>query len=44
VIGTDDPDLTRFRDRGSKAIIYHNLADELIPAAGSIDYYYSSFR
>lgn len=39
VIGTDDPDLTRFRDRGSKVIIYHGLADELIPAAGTIDYY-----
>jgi feruloyl esterase len=38
-IGTDDPDLTRFRDRGGKVIIYHGLADELIPAAGSIDYY-----
>ena len=39
VIGTDDPDLTRFRDRGGKVIIFHGLADELIPAAGSIDYY-----
>jgi len=39
VIGTDDPDLTRFRDRGGKVLIYHGLADELIPAAGSIDYY-----
>lgn len=39
VIGTDDPDLSRFRDRGGKVIIYHGLADELIPAAGSIDYY-----
>ena len=39
VIGTDDPDLTRFRDRGGKVIIYHGLVDELIPAAGSIDYY-----
>ena len=38
-IGTDDPDLTRFRDRGSKVIIYHGLADQLIPAAGTIDYY-----
>jgi pimeloyl-ACP methyl ester carboxylesterase len=38
VIGTDDPDLTRFRDRGGKVIIYHGLADELIPAAGSIEY------
>jgi hypothetical protein len=39
VIGTDDPDLTRFRDRGGKIIIYHGLADQLIPAAGTIDYY-----
>ena len=38
VIGTDNPDLTRFRDRGGKVIIYHGLADQLIPAAGSIDY------
>ncbi len=39
VIGTDDPDLTRFRDRGGKVIITHGLADQLIPHAGSIDYY-----
>jgi tannase/feruloyl esterase len=39
VIGTDNPDLTRFRDRGGKIIIYHGLADQLIPAAGTIDYY-----
>jgi hypothetical protein len=39
VIGTDDPDLTRFRDRGGKVIIYHGLADQLIPAAGTIEYY-----
>jgi hypothetical protein len=39
VIGTDNPDLSRFRDRGSKVIIYHGLADQLIPAAGSIQYY-----
>lgn len=39
VIGTDDPDLSRFRDRGGKIIIYHGLADQLIPAEGSIDYY-----
>jgi len=39
VIGTDDPDLTRFRDRGGKVIIYHGMADQLIPAAGTIDYY-----
>lgn len=39
IIGTDDPDLTRFRDRGGKVIIYHGLADQLIPAQGTIDYY-----
>ncbi|MCI0747809.1 MAG: tannase/feruloyl esterase family alpha/beta hydrolase [Verrucomicrobia subdivision 3 bacterium] len=39
VIGTDDPDLTRFRDRSGKVIIYHGLADQLIPAEGTIDYY-----
>jgi pimeloyl-ACP methyl ester carboxylesterase len=39
VLGTDEPDLTRFRDRGGKIIILHGLADQLIPAAGSIDYY-----
>ncbi len=39
VLGTDDPVLTRFRDRGGKVIIYHGLTDQLIPAAGSVDYY-----
>jgi hypothetical protein len=39
VIGTDDPDLTRFRDRGGKVIIYHGLTDQLIPAEGTVDYY-----
>jgi feruloyl esterase len=39
VLGTDDPDLTRFRDHGGKVIIYHGLADQLIPAAGTIEYY-----
>lgn len=39
VFGTDDPDLTRFRDRGGKIIIYHGLIDQLIPAEGTVDYY-----
>jgi feruloyl esterase len=39
VIGTDDPDLARFRDRGGKIVIFHGLADQLIPAAGTVDYY-----
>jgi hypothetical protein len=32
VIGTDNPDLTAFRDRGGKTIIWHGWADELITA------------
>ena len=39
VIGTDNPDLTAFRDRGGKTIIWHGWADQLIPADGTIDYY-----
>jgi feruloyl esterase len=39
VIGTDNPDLTAFRDRGGKAIVWHGWADQLITAEGSIDYY-----
>ncbi|MBL9127060.1 MAG: tannase/feruloyl esterase family alpha/beta hydrolase [Verrucomicrobiales bacterium] len=39
VIGTDDPDLSAFRDRKGKIIILHGLADQLIPAGGSIRYY-----
>jgi tannase/feruloyl esterase len=39
VIGTDNPDLTAFRDRGGKTIIWHGGADALITAASTIDYY-----
>jgi len=39
VIGTDNSDLTAFRDRGGKAIVWHGWADPLISAAGTIDYY-----
>jgi feruloyl esterase len=39
VIGTDNPDLSAFRDRGGKAIVWHGWADQLITAEGSIDYY-----
>jgi Tannase and feruloyl esterase len=39
VIGTDNPDLNAFRDRGGKAIVWHGWADQLITAEGSIDYY-----
>ena len=36
---TDNPDLTAFRDRGGKAIVWHGWGDQLITAEGSVDYY-----
>ncbi len=39
MIGTDDPDLTAFRDAGGKIVIWHGWADQLIPAEGTVDYY-----
>jgi feruloyl esterase len=39
VFGTDNPDLTAFRDRGGKAIVWHGWADQLITADGTVDYY-----
>ncbi|HEV3334403.1 MAG TPA: tannase/feruloyl esterase family alpha/beta hydrolase [Bryobacteraceae bacterium] len=39
VIGTDNPDLTAFRERGGKAIVWHGWADQLISAEGTVDYY-----
>src|SRR5262245_21581316 len=39
VIGTDNPDLTEFRNRGGKAIVWHGWADQLITTDGTIDYY-----
>ena len=39
VIGTDNPDLTAFRDRGGKIILWHGWADQLIYAGGTIDYF-----
>jgi len=39
VFGTDNPDLTAFRDRGGKSIVWHGWADQLISAEGTVDYY-----
>jgi feruloyl esterase len=39
VIGTDNPDLSAFRDRGGKIVLWHGYADQLITAEGTIDYY-----
>ncbi|SPO06195.1 related to feruloyl esterase B precursor [Cephalotrichum gorgonifer] len=38
LIGTDLPDLSRFRDAGGKLMSWHGTADELIPANNSIRY------
>ncbi|MBV9650895.1 MAG: tannase/feruloyl esterase family alpha/beta hydrolase [Pseudonocardiales bacterium] len=38
VIGTDNPDLSAFRDAGGKMITWHGLADRLISPQGTIDY------
>jgi feruloyl esterase len=39
VIGSDNADLSAFRDRGGKTIIWHGWADQLITADSSIHYY-----
>jgi feruloyl esterase len=39
VIGTDNPDLSAFRDHGGKEIMWHGWADQLITGQGTIDYY-----
>jgi hypothetical protein len=39
VIGTDDPNLSKFRKRGGKMILYHGLNDEVIFPRGSYNYY-----
>lgn len=38
-IATDNPDLTAFRDRGGKLVMWHGQSDPLIYPGGSIDYY-----
>jgi hypothetical protein len=39
VFATDNPDLTAFRDRGGKIVMWHGQSDPLIYPGGSIDYY-----
>ncbi|GIF45802.1 feruloyl esterase [Asanoa ferruginea] len=38
-IATDDPDLSRFNGNGGKILLWHGLADPIIPPQGSIRYY-----
>jgi Tannase and feruloyl esterase len=39
VLATDNPDLSAFRDRGGKIILWHGWSDQLIYPEGTIDYY-----
>ena len=39
VFATDNPDLSAFRDRGGKIVLWHGWADDMIPTEGSVDYY-----
>ncbi|MFJ8825278.1 tannase/feruloyl esterase family alpha/beta hydrolase [Streptomyces sp. NPDC102467] len=38
IIGTDDPDLSAYRDSGGKLLSWHGLADQYIPGQGTVDY------
>ena len=38
-INTDDPNIDRFAARGGKMLVYHGLADTLIPPQGTVNYY-----
>ena len=38
-INADNPDLSKFRDRGAKLLTYHGLSDTLIPNSGTANYY-----
>lgn len=38
-INSDNPDLTAFEKRGGKLLTWHGMADEVIPAQGTVDYY-----
>jgi hypothetical protein len=41
VLNSTDPDLSAFRKRGGKLILYHGWSDAAIPAQNTIDYYRS---
>ncbi|KAL2820872.1 Tannase/feruloyl esterase [Aspergillus cavernicola] len=43
VLGTNNPDLSEFRNAGGKMLTYHGLMDETIPSRGS-RYYYDAVR
>jgi len=38
VLGTDNPDLSAFRDSGGKMLMWHGTDDQFIPVQGTMDY------
>jgi Tannase and feruloyl esterase len=38
IIGTDDPDLSKFARAGGKLLSWHGQADQLVPTQGTVDY------
>jgi feruloyl esterase len=38
VMDTSSPDISEFAERGGKTIIWHGVADDVIPAAGTLHY------
>jgi len=38
-INTDDPNINEFALRGHKMLVYHGMADTLIPVQGTLNYY-----
>lgn len=39
IMSFDDPDLTGLSTSGAKMLVWHGMADQLIPVNGSVDYY-----
>ena len=39
VIGTSNPDLSKMKKTGTKMLVWHGMADQLVPTNGTIEYY-----
>lgn len=39
IMSFDDPDLSGLSESGTKMLVWHGMADQLIPTNGSVDYY-----
>ncbi len=44
ILNATNPDLSKFRERGGKLILYHGWSDAAIPAQNTIDYYENMIR